>query len=230
MTSKTATFADRLNELLRVKGITKTELARRCDIDRSNITRYCKGEYEAKQDVVYKIASALMVNIPWLMGYDVPMSGGITIDQSNLEDVPYMFGLKKAADILPMPRMHAVPLIGTIACGDPILAQENHEGEVTVPEDVHADFALRCKGDSMICARIYDGDIVYIRQQETVGDGEIAAVLIDDEATLKRVRLYDDHVVLEPENPQYRPLVYWGIDMNAVRILGKAVAFTSIVR
>lgn len=230
MTSKTATFADRLNELLRVKGITKTELASRCDIDRSNITRYCKGEYEAKQDVVYKIASALTVNIPWLMGYDVPMSGEITIDQSNLEDVPYMFGLKKAADILPMPATHHIPLIGTIACGDPILAQENHEGEVTVPEDVHADFALRCKGDSMVCARIFDGDIVYIRQQETVDDGEIAAVLINDEATLKRVHLYDDHVVLEPENPQYRPLVYWGIDMNAVRILGKAVAFTSVIR
>lgn len=157
----------------------------------------------------------------------------------KIEKMANYFGIKKSdlveehvpiSNVMPMPLTHRVPLVGTIACGDPILAQENYDGEVTAPEDVHADFALKCKGDSMINARIFDGDIVYIRQQETVDDGEIAAVLINDEATLKRVHLYEDHVVLEPENPQYRPLVYWGIDMNAVRILGKAVAFTSIVR
>ena len=81
----------------------------------------------------------------------------------------------------------------------------------------------------MINARIFDGDIVYIRQQDTIESGEIAAILIDDEATLKRVRLYSDHVVLEPENPQYRPRVYWGEEMNNVHILGKAIAFTSSV-
>jgi repressor LexA len=82
----------------------------------------------------------------------------------------------------------------------------------------------------MINARIFDGDIVYIRQQETVENGEIAAVLIDNEATLKRVCLFGDHISLEPENPQYRPIVLWGDEMNTVRILGKAVAFTSLVR
>ena len=101
---------------------------------------------------------------------------------------------------------------------------------IQVPDNIHADFALRCKGDSMINARIFDGDLVYIRQQETVDDGEIAAVLINDEATLKRVHLYGDHISLEPENPQYRPIVIWGVDMDTVRILGKAVAFTGIVR
>lgn len=230
MTSKPVPFAQRLQELMEEKNLSKSDLAKLCGINKSNITRYCKGEYEAKQDVIYKIASSLRVNIPWLMGYDVPMTGEITIDESNLDDVPQMFGLKKAGGIIPMPVMHSVPLVGTIACGDPILAEQNIEGEVSVPENIHADFALRCQGDSMINARIYDGDIVYIRQQETVDDGEIAAVLIDDDATLKRVHLYDDHIVLEPENPQYRPIVYWGIDMNAVRILGKAVAFTSVVR
>lgn len=63
-----------------------------------------------------------------------------------------------------------------------------------------------------------------------VDNGQIAAVLIDGETTLKRVQLYDDHISLEPENPQYRPLVYWGDDMNTVHILGKAVAFTSAIR
>lgn len=157
----------------------------------------------------------------------------------KIEKMANYFGIKKSdlveehvpiRNVIPMPVMRSVPLVGTIACGDPILAEQNIEGEVSVPENIHADFALRCQGDSMINARIYDGDIVYIRQQETVDDGEIAAVLIDDDATLKRVHIYDDHIVLEPENPQYRPIVYWGIDMNAVRIIGKAVAFTSVVR
>lgn len=222
MTSKAATFADRLNELLRVKDITKTELARRCDIDRSNITRYCRGEYEAKQDVIYRIAAEMKVSPVWLMGYNVEMSPAPSGDHN--------FHVADAILAPPQPKAIRVPLLGTIACGDPILAEENFDGEITLPTYVRADFALRCRGDSMINARIFDGDIVYIRQQETVNDGEIAAVLIGDDATLKRVHLYEDHIVLEPENPLYRPIVLWGNDMNTVRILGKAVAFTSIVR
>lgn len=132
--------------------------------------------------------------------------------------------------IIPMPEMRKIPLIGSIACGAPILADEHIEEYISIPKHIAADFALTCKGDSMINARIFDGDIVYIRQQDTVENGEIAAVLIDGEATLKRVRLYEDHISLEPENPQYRPLVYWGEDMNTIRILGKAVAFTSVIR
>ena len=129
-----------------------------------------------------------------------------------------------------MPTMKRIPLIGSIACGAPILAEEHIEDYVDLPGHIRADFSLTCKGDSMINARIFDGDIVYIRQQETVENGEIAAVLIGTEATLKRVRLFDDHIVLEPENPMYKPLVYWNEEMNTVRILGKAVAFTSAIR
>ena len=134
------------------------------------------------------------------------------------------------AGAVPMPDMAKIPLLGSIACGAPILAEEHIEDYVDMPKHVRADFALTCKGDSMINARIFDGDIVYVRQQATVDNGQIAAVLIDGEATLKRVQLYDDHISLEPENPQYRPLVYWGDDMNTVHILGKAVAFTSAIR
>ncbi len=127
--------------------------------------------------------------------------------------------------------MKTVPLVGTIACGQPITAIEEEVGErVEVPEHVHADFALRCKGDSMINARIFDGDIVYIRQQPEVENGEIAAVRIDNEATLKRVRLLPDRIILEPANPVYDPLVYRGSEMSEVVILGKAVAFTSVIR
>lgn len=133
-------------------------------------------------------------------------------------------------NVSPMPETRKIPLLGTIACGEPILAEENIDDYVNIPKELAGDFALTCKGDSMINARIFDGDIVYIRQQDTVENGEIAAVLIGDEATLKRVRLFDDHISLEPENPQYRPIVLWGEEMNTVRILGKAVAFTSAVR
>lgn len=135
-----------------------------------------------------------------------------------------------APNIIPMPEMRKIPLLGSIACGAPILADEHIEGEVDIPSHVHADFALVCKGDSMINARIFDGDIVYIRQQDMVESGEIAAVLIDNEATLKRVKLLPDRIILSPENPLYDPLVFRGEEMNNVRILGKAVAFTSTVR
>ena len=131
----------------------------------------------------------------------------------------------------PMPEMKKLPLIGAIACGQPILAEEHIEDYVDVPKYIDADFALTCKGDSMINARIFDGDIVYIRQQETVENGEIAAVMVGDgEATLKRFHRYEDHVTLEPENPMHRPMAFWNEEMNNVRILGKAVAFTSAVR
>ena len=123
-----------------------------------------------------------------------------------------------------------VPLIGTIACGAPIFASENTECLIALPPDVRADFALRCKGDSMINARIFDGDIVYIRSQPEVENGDIAAVLIGEEATLKRVRRYTSKLVLSPENPMYSDLVYTDSELEQIRILGKAVAFLSTVK
>ena len=133
-------------------------------------------------------------------------------------------------NIIPLPKMKKIPLLGTIACGEPILAAENIEALINADENLNADFALRCKGDSMINARIFDGDIVYIREQPDVEDGEIAAVLIGEEATLKRVYKYPSKVVLRPENPLYDDMIYSKEAMNEVRILGKAVAFLSAVR
>lgn len=161
-------------------------------------------------------------------------SGKVDLNQSKLEKLTEIFSVSVAQlmglrsdSVMTLPATRQIPVLGTIACGAPILAQEHIDGYTGVPEDIHADFALVCKGDSMINARIFDGDMVYIRQQETVENGQIAAVLIDGEATLKRVRWYDDRICLEPENPLYRPIVLWGEEMNTVRILGKAVAFTA---
>ncbi len=133
-------------------------------------------------------------------------------------------------NILPMPKLRKLPRLGTIACGEPILAEENIEDYDSVPENIRADFTLKCKGDSMINARILDGDIVYIRQQPDVESGEIAAVLIGNEATLKRVYKYTNKIVLQPENPKYEPLVFVGEELNQIRIIGKAVSFTSMIK
>ena len=133
-------------------------------------------------------------------------------------------------NVIPIPGTYKVPLIGTIACGQPILAVENSDEVVEVPEYIHADFALRCKGDSMIEARIYDGDIVYIRSQPEVENGQIAAVRIGEETTLKRVRAFPDMIILEPANQAFEPLVYRDEKLNEIEVLGKAVAFTSTIR
>ena len=123
-----------------------------------------------------------------------------------------------------------IPLLGSIACGAPIFAEENVEEYLVCPPRVNADFCLYCKGESMIGARINDGDIVYIHSQNDVENGEIAAVLIEDEATLKRVYKDRDKLMLKPENPAFTPFVYVGEEMSQIKILGKAVAFLSGVR
>lgn len=125
-----------------------------------------------------------------------------------------------------------VPLMGVIACGEPMYCNEERESYVVVGTDVQADFCLKAKGDSMINARIMDGDIVFIRQQPVVENGEIAAVLIDNEVTLKRVYYYREENMLRlyPENPAYKPFTYVGEELNQIRILGKAIAFQSDVK
>lgn len=132
-------------------------------------------------------------------------------------------------NIIPLPKMKKVPLLGTIACGEPILAEENIEDYINMPEKTKGTFALRCKGDSMINARIFDGDIVFIREQPDVESGEIAAVLIDNEATLKRVYKYENRIELRPENPTHKVYNYEGEEINKIRIIGKAVGFYSSV-
>lgn len=141
------------------------------------------------------------------------------------------FAASPVPGLRPMPEFVKRPRLGAIACGAPILAEENIEGYDDVPAWIKCDFTLLCKGDSMINARIFDGDVVCIKMQPTVESGEIAAVMVgDDEATLKRVRLFEDHISLEAENPMYKPLTFWGEDMNQVHIIGKATHFISAVR
>ena len=212
-----------LGDLIRVyreaHDLSQRQFAARCDLSNGYISILEKG-------VNPNTGKPVTPTIPQLK----KLADGMNISLSELFDRVDDMPIDLSSNIIPLPSMRKIPLIGTIACGAPILAEEHIEDLVDTPAHIHADFALTCKGDSMINARIFDGDIVYIRQQDTVESGQIAAVLIDNEATLKRVRLFEDHISLEPENPQYRPLIYWGEEMNTIRILGKAVAFTSPVR
>ena len=212
-------FNNRLNEGLRIRNISAAQLSRITKIDEATISNYRKGKYEPKQRKLEKIAKALHVSIPWLMGADVPM-------QQNEKQI----NIFSFDNIRPIPEMKKVPRLGTIACGEPILANEEHGEFDTLPIDIKCDFTLVCKGDSMINARIYDGDIVAIKAQPTVENGEIAAVIIEDEATLKRVYQIGDTLILQAENPSFADLQYHGEELNQIRILGKAVYFISQVR
>ena len=209
-------IGDRIKRRRLEIGLSVDQVAEKIGKNRATVYRYESKEIEKFPiDILAPLAEALRTTPAYLMGWE---------NKDNESEVTF------PSNIIPMPEMRKIPLVGTIACGEPILAEENIEDYISVPKHLAGDFALTCKGDSMINARIFSGDIVYIRQQDTVENGEIAAVLIDGEATLKRVRLFNDHISLEPENPQYRPIVLWGEEMNSVRILGKAVAFTSTVR
>ena len=213
-----ASTSERLTEAMARKNIKQSELSRITGIDKSSISLYVSGKYSPKGDKLYKLSLALGVSPAWLSGFNAPM-----IDNAIFDNLPEGF--------LPLPKTKKVPRLGIISCGDPINSEENFDGYDDVPENIVCDFTLKCEGDSMIGARINDGDLVYIRQQSTVENGQIAAVLIDGtEKLLKRVYISDDSVILQAENPAYPPRVFSKEDMNRVSIIGKAVGFTSVLR
>ena len=181
------------------------QLAEKVSLSPATIYRYEKGDIEkVPADVLKKIAAALNSSPAYLMGWEV----------ENKQPIPPGFQ--------PLPKRDRVPRVGRIACGEPILAEENIEGYDRVPHKLNADFTLICKGDSM-APKIKDGDIVAIHSQPSVENGEIAAVLIETDATLKRVFLFKDHIELRAENPSFPSIVLIGEDMNQVIIEGKAV-------
>ena len=208
-----AEFKDRLREAMNKEGLKQVDLSRKTGISAPTISEWLKGSYLAKQDKVAILAKALNVSPSWLMG----------LDDTETEPLPpNCFPIEK----------RKFPLLGNIACGEPIFADEDFEGYVEAGADIDADFCLRASGDSMIGARIHDGDIVFIKQQPIVDNGQIAAVLIENEATLKRF-YYDqasDTVQLMAENPSYAPIVKMKSDLNDIRILGRAIAFQSIIK
>lgn len=227
-----ATTASRLQELMNKRSLRQVDILhaalpyaseRGVKLNKSDVSQYVSGKVEPGQEKLLILAEALAVSPAWLLGYDVPMQQ--TADTASFSTMPVIH-----PDILPI-GVRRVPLLGDIACGEPIFAEEDCAALLAVGADVPCDFALRCKGDSMTGARIFSGDIVFIRRQDTVLDGEIAAVLLDDDATLKRVyRLADGRIELRAENPMYKSILVGGEnETRAFRILGKAVAFQSSI-
>jgi repressor LexA len=202
----------KLKELRKQAGLTLDELAERIGTSKQTIHRYENGIItNVPPKKIESLASALGTTPQELMGW---------------EDEPAI----TYKNVMPV-AVKQLPVLGDIACGMPIYAEEKHESFVSVAEGLDADFCLKAHGDSMIGARIFDGDVVFIRSQSSVENGEIAAVILGDEATLKRVYYYPNEgkLVLSPENPRYAPLVFVGRELENVRIIGKAVAFQSII-
>ena len=192
------------------KDMTLEDLAKIVGVSRQTLSRYETGVISnIPSDKIEQISEALNTTPAYLMGWESP-------------EIPEGFE--------PPPRWVKKPLLGNIACGAPILAIENIEDYILVPESIHCDFLLRCKGDSMINARIWDGDIVMIRHQEDVENGEIAAVRIDGEVTLKRVYKHPGMVQLVAENPTFPTMIYNNGNCSEICIVGKAIAFLSLVR
>lgn len=214
-----STTSQRLKTILAEKNLRQVDVLEKarpyCEkfgvkLSKSDLSQYVTGKVIPGQDKLTILGLTLGVNEAWLMGYDVEK------DRDSGGFIPTGFS--------PLPDMDTLPRVGRIACGEPILAEQNIEDYDSVPSSWRATFTLICVGDSM-APRIQDGDLVAIRQQEEVENGEIAAVRIGDEATLKRVYFHDDYIELRPENPAYSSIIRRREEMDDVSIEGRAVGF-----
>lgn len=210
------TIGDRIRARREELGLTQYELGLKLGYkSRATVNKIELGQRNLKQSKIKAIADALDTTPGYIMGWD----------DETPEPIP------QYENIRPI-ETRRFPIIGAIACGQPIAADERRELYVSAGTDVRADYVLICRGDSMTGSRINDGDIVFIRRQSAVENGQIAAVSIDDDATLKRVYYYPekDLLILKPSNPAYEDMVYSGEELDHIHILGLAVAFQSDVR
>lgn len=194
-------------------NLSQEELAKKVGYEsRSAISKLEKEANGMTQSKLLLLAKALECSPSYLMGWED--------EEADVFGIPGVMPIKTKK----------FPLLGNVACGEPIFAEQHFESFVEAGVNLDADFCLKAQGDSMINARIFDGDVVFVRKQPDVENREIGVVLIGDEATIKRVYKYTDRIILQPENPTHQPLIYEGEKLNEIRILGKVVAFMSIAR
>ena len=207
-------LGERIKTLRKEKGFTQSRLMEilRNDYsmktDRVMISKWETGFQTPHIDTLKILSEVLGVSVDFLV------TGVEAISADNTEDLT-----------IPVKKIR---MLGSIACGTPIFCNEEYEYVLATGENAKADFCLTARGDSMINARIADGDIVFIKQQPTVENGEIAAVVIDDEATLKRVYKTADGLMLVAENPAYQPMYFSGDELVKTYVLGKAIGFQSM--
>ncbi len=205
-------IGERIKKLRKERGLSLEELADSIGTSRQTVHRYETGVISnIPHEKIEAMARALGVTPSSLMGWEE-------------SEIP-SFNNIKGAHVMPIAQKK-LPILGNVACGEPIFAAEEHSHYLKVGADVNADFCLTARGDSMINARIFDGDILFVRQQSSVDDGDIAVVLIDDEATVKRVYFDRENGILTliPENPTYKPMRYIGSQLDRIRILGKVIS------
>ena len=206
------TLGEQIKYYRKRSGYSMEELGARLGVSRQTVFRYESGAIEnVPREKLRKMAQLFGVSEAKLLGFEESRYG--------------------REEILPLGGT-LVPMLGEIACGEPIYASEERGRFVLADARLGADFCLRAKGDSMTGARIYDGDIVFVHAQESVDNGDIGVVVVGDEATLKRVYFYpeEEKLILAAENPAYPPLVYLGSELDEIRILGKAIAFQSAIK
>ena len=210
------TIGERIKLHREKANLTQDELAKQLNTTKQTIYKYENNVVtNIPSDKIEKMAELFGVNPGYLMGWEGDHFSGEKTD--IIFDNIFPISIKK------------FPLLGEIACGEPIFANEDRESYVLSGTEIDADFCLKAKGDSMIGARIFDGDIVFIKETEMVDNGEIAAIVIDDEVLLKRFYYFPDEslLTLQSENPKYPPKNYTNEQLNHIRVLGKAVAFQS---
>ena len=196
-------------------GMTQEELALKMGYKtKSSINKIELGQNDLSLSKIYAFAQALEMTPTYLMGLETEQL------DDDLSAIANIFSIEKKK----------FPFLKNVSCGQLSLVEENFEGYIEAGIDIKVDFCLRAKDNSMINARIMEGDIVFIRKQDRVENGEIAAVLIEDEVTLKRFYQSDDFIQLIAENPAIPPRIYKKEELNEIRILGKAIAFQSDVK
>ena len=214
-------IGQRIKELRKSAGLTQKDLAEKCGYSSlTTINKIELGINNIPLSVVEKIAKVFDVPPSYLLGWE-----------NEPADIPNNTDVFQYKNIKPI-ATKKIPMLDRVACGTPIFADEQRDYYIEVGVDINADFVLTASGDSMTGAKINDGDLIFCRKQDTVNNGEIAVVIIDDEATLKRVYYYPEKkkLVLQSENPKYEPFVYVNEELENIRIIGKALVLQTDIK
>lgn len=208
----------RIKNLMYEQHLNQAELSKKSGVSTSTISNVMKGNFNPRYDTLAAIAEALNTTVAYLRGEtEIPSRYDVITETQN---TPQNYG--------PAPQKKKLPLLGKIACGNPLYSDGHVETYVDPGHDIDADFCLIAEGDSMIGAHIQDGDIVFVKEAQQVANGQIAAIRVgDDEFTLKR--FYHDPVrsvvQLIAENPSFPPIVKTGAEIEDVHIVGLVVGF-----
>ena len=220
-------LSEKLARLKSENGLTTDALSAASGVPKGTINKILNGETQNPTiGTLAALARALGCPLEHLSGRPEEIPGVYRLRQDGI-GAAAAWKLRNGDQILPVMKKR-IPILGEIAAGQPIYADQDYEA-MECDGPIHCDFALRVHGDSMIGARIRNGDIVFIRRQDDVDDGQIAAVIIDDEATLKRVYHIKNGLQLLSENPNFPPMIFTLDEYASIRILGRAVAFQSLI-